>query len=223
MPRLTAAVVRGLAASAAALVLLAGCTAVTSQPAAVAPAPVPSATPTPSPTTTPSSGTTDPAIPQVVATVPPIAPAPAPPARLAVDWAGIDVPVEAKGVDARGEMDLPADPKIAGWYRFSAAPSASSGTTVLGAHVDAVGYGIGPFSHLVDVPKGTRITLTDTDGSRKVFAVDSATMITKTAVPWKSIFDTSGARRLVLVTCGGEFDYRTHHYLSNLVITASPV
>jgi hypothetical protein len=220
MRRLTVAVARALAASAAAAVLLAGCTAVTSTPAAEAPAPVRSVAPTPSPT--PTRATADPEIPRIVATVPPIAPAPAPPVRLAVDWAGIDVPVEAKGVDDRGEMDLPADPRIAGWYRFSAAPSDRSGTTVLGAHVDAVGYGIGPFSHLVDVPTGTRITLTAADGSTKVFVVDSVRMITKTAVPWTSIFDQTGRRRLVLVTCGGEFNYSTHHYLSNLVVTARP-
>ena len=32
-----------------------------------------------------------------------------------------------------------------------------------------------------------------------------------------------GAPRLTLVTCGGEFDYENRRYLSNLVVTATPV
>lgn len=204
----------------AALALLTGCSSLGSEQNAV-PTAVPSElAPSPTPTTTSPATTTT--VPLYRATVPPVAPDPAAPAKVTVDWAGITAPVRAVGTDDAGQMELPADPADAGWYRFSAAPSATTGTTVLAAHVDAVGYGVGPFAHLVDVPKGTRITLTDTAGRQTAYRIDSVSLLTKTGVPWKSIFTTTGARRVVLVTCGGAFNYQTHHYLSNLVVTASP-
>jgi hypothetical protein len=206
---------------AAALTLLTGCTTLNGEQNAV-PTTVPSqleVRPTPTPSVTAPSDS--PAIPLHRATVPPLPPQAAAPARVQVDWAGVTAPVVAVGVDTTGQMALPPDPKEAGWYRFSAAPSSQEGTTVLAAHVDAVGYGIGPFAHLVDMPKGTRITITDTAGRRTVYTVDSVSLLTKTAIPWANIFTDTGAHRLVLVTCGGAFDYQSHHYLSNLIITAA--
>ena len=37
------------------------------------------------------------------------------------------------------------------------------------------------------------------------------------------VFDTSGAPRLSLVTCGGVFNSQTGHYLDNVIVTATPV
>jgi hypothetical protein len=145
-----------------------------------------------------------------------------PPVRVQVAWADTDVPVAAVGVDRTGALELPADPATAGWYRFGAAPSSDAGTTVIAAHVDAVGYGVGPFAHLVDVPDGTTITVTGGSGAVSQFRVTSVSLVRKTSIPWADVFTTTGPRRLVLVTCGGDFDYTTHHYLSNLLITAVP-
>ena len=36
------------------------------------------------------------------------------------------------------------------------------------------------------------------------------------------VFVQDGPARLVLITCGGDFDYDTRHYLSNVVVTATP-
>ncbi|WP_344794410.1 class F sortase [Frondihabitans peucedani] len=210
---------------------LTGCTSLNSDQDAV-PTGVPSdltSTTSPTPAPSPEAGSPDgsatsspAAIPQYRATIPPVAPAAAAPARVSVAWAGVKAAVVPVGIDSAGDMDLPPNPAEAGWYRYSAAPSASEGTTVMAAHVDAVGYGVGPFAHLVNVPKGTAVTVTDTAGAATEYRIDSVSLLTKTTVPWKSIFTTGGAHRLVLVTCGGAFDYTTHHYLSNLVIVATP-
>ncbi|WP_175470225.1 class F sortase [Curtobacterium sp. MCBA15_001] len=146
-----------------------------------------------------------------------------PPVRITVAGLPIDQPVRPEGVDGTGAMSLPADPATAGWWRFGPGPTSTAGSTVIAAHVDAVGYGIGPFAHLVDVPAGTVVTVTDADGTATHYAVTSVDLVQKTGVPWASVFDQDGPRRLVLVTCGGTFDQATHHYGSNLVVTATPL
>ncbi|MDR6573666.1 hypothetical protein J2X60_002315 [Curtobacterium sp. 320] len=175
----------------------------------------PSSTPTP----VPSAFST--AVPQVRATVPPAVRVAAP-SRIAVDWAGVGAEVRPEGVDDKGAMSLPPDPAVAGWYRYGAAPASTTGTVVIAAHVDAVGYGVGPFAHLRDVPAGTTVTLTDTAGDRTRWRIDSVALVAKRGLPWASVFRTDGPRRLVLVSCGGVFDESTHHYESNLVISATP-
>ena len=93
------------------------------------------------------------------------------PVRIAVAGLPIDQPVLPEGVDGTGAMSLPADPANAGWWKFGPGPTSTTGTTVVAAHVDAVGYGIGPFAHLVDVPTGTAITVTGADGSATGYRV----------------------------------------------------
>lgn len=175
---------------------------------------------TAAPTPVPSAFST--AVPQQAATLPPVTTAAAP-ERITVDWAGVTAPVRPEGVDEQGAMALPPDPATAGWYRYGAAPSSTAGAVVIAAHVDAVGYGVGPFAHLRHVPDGTTVTLTDTDGADTRWRITSVDLLEKRGLPWASVFRTDGPRQLVLVTCGGEFDPTTHHYESNLVITATPI
>ncbi len=204
------------AVATAAVAVLTGCS-----PAGPLPGGHPSLAPTNTPTPPPAAFST--AVPQQAATVPPVDPAAAAPARVTVDWAGVTASVRPEGVDAQGAMALPPDPAVAGWYRYGAAPASTEGTVVLAAHVDAVGYGVGPFAHLRDVPDGRTITIADTTGAETRWRIDSVSLLEKRGLPWDRIFRTDGDRRLVLVTCGGVFDEQTRHYESNLVITATPV
>lgn len=202
-------------AVAVAIASLTGCSSAGSAPDGQPPA-LPTSTPTPVPTAFSTE------VPQQAATIPPVRRAPAP-TRIVVDHDGISAPVRPEGVDRTGAMGLPPDPATAGWYRFGAAPSSSEGSVVLAAHVDAVGYGIGPFARLRDVPRGTTVTLTDAAGTDTRWRIDSVSMLEKQGLPWGDVFRGDGPRRLVLVTCGGRFDTGTGHYESNLVVTAAPI
>lgn len=201
--------------------MLSGCASLNSEQNDV-PTTVPTILRTPAPAPAQSPDYQLGTVPVTRATLPPAAPAPVAPARVQVDWAGVAADIEPIGTDATGQLELPSNPAEAGWYRYSASPDAAEGTTVLAAHVDAVGYGVGPFAHLVDAPKGTEITVTDTTGHATTYSIDTVSLVSKSQVPWKSVFTETGPHRLILVTCGGVFDYTTHHYLSNLLITAEP-
>ncbi|MGY4859570.1 class F sortase [Cryobacterium sp. AP23] len=184
-----------------------------------APEPGGSASATPaSPTPSPS------AVPEVPRQSTDLAGQPAPasaPVRVQVGALGIDMPIEAVGLDGDA-MALPANPAVAAWYRYGPAPSSPAGATVVAAHVDSLIYDLGPFAELANAPAGTEITLTTADGATHRYTIASINTVEKPAVDWAGVFDRTGEPRLTLVTCGGEFDYDARRYLSNVIVTAVP-
>ena len=50
------------------------------------------------------------------------------------------------------------------------------------------------------------------------FAVIAVREYLKAKFPDKYVYEAHGYAALQLVTCGGAFDYQTHHYLSNIVV-----
>jgi sortase (surface protein transpeptidase) len=155
------------------------------------------------------------------ATPPPITTALAP-TRLVIPAIDVDMPVTNVGVEPSGLMELPADPKIAGWYRYGPDAASTAGNTVVSAHVDAVGYGLGPLSRLRDLGPGEQVSVTAADGSTRMYAIESVTYYNKTQLPIDQIFARDGAPALVIITCGGPFDSATGHYTDNVVAIARP-
>ncbi|MFJ4014786.1 class F sortase [Microbacterium sp. NPDC090014] len=144
------------------------------------------------------------------------------PVGLAIPSLAIDMPVTDVGVADTGQMELPVDPAIAGWYRYGADATSTSGRILIAAHVDAIDYPIGPLARLRDVPAGETILITAADGTSREFVVQSLTYYEKAALPTDELFQRGGPSALVLVTCGGPFDSQTGHYRDNVVAVAVP-
>ncbi|SMH47369.1 Sortase family protein [Rathayibacter oskolensis] len=201
---------------------LGGCSA---QAAGVVPAPDAS-TPAQQPTPTTIPTLTSPPVPSVPIGDARLGATPAPtvlaPTRIAVDGLPVDMPLEPVGVADDGTMELVPDTDVAGWYRFGAGLDEPDGTIVIAAHVDSLTYGLGPFAELKKAQPGQTVRLTAPDGSERAFVIGSVETTDKTAVDLSSVFVRDGPPRLVLITCGGDFDYDTRHYLSNVVVTAEP-
>jgi len=124
------------------------------------------------------------------------------------------------GVDqGTGELSVPADPAQVGWYQFGAAPGAP-GAAVLAGHVDWKGQP-GAFIHLDDVQPGERIEVDLGDGTSHAFVVAETHLIPKTELP-PDLFARTGPAKLVLITCGGEFDRSVRRYKQNVVVVATP-
>lgn len=196
---------------------------ITSEPAPTPPTPASEPTaseaPTPGPPSVPASVVPVPVVDADLSAQPAAA---AGPARVRVDLLAIDMTVEAASLDAAGSMALAENPEVASWYRFGPAPGAA-GATVIAAHVDSLRYGLGPFAKLATAPAGTEITITTTDGVDHRYSVESVNATAKSEVPWDTVFDRTGPPRLTLVTCGGEFNYTTRQYQSNIIVTALPL
>lgn len=195
---------------AAAVLLLAGCTAAPSAPSS---APTPTATTNSS--DSPRVGTRSAELTTV--------PAPVPPVSVDIPDAGARVSVIPVGVQPDGLMELPADPGIGGWYRYGPAPTTDLGSTVIAAHVDSLEYGLGPFAALKSLPQGTRVIVGTADGASHEYVITSVASLPKTQLPVAELFDRSGPERLVLITCGGQFNYETLSYSDNIVAIAEPV
>ncbi|WP_043109128.1 class F sortase [Paraoerskovia marina] len=190
------------------------------------PGPTARAEPAPSDGTTPppsddaaATTTAVPDVPVRAATPEPDAPDPT---RLVVEGLDIDVPVEPEGVDPDGTMSLPESGTVAGWYQYAAAPGDDTGTVVLASHVDTYDDGLGEFARLTDAAPGDSVTLTDTEGNTYNYTVETVEQTAKVDVPLDELFDRTGDRRLVMVTCGGRWDADVGHYEDNVIVTAVP-
>ncbi|MEL4320492.1 class F sortase [Leifsonia sp. YIM 134122] len=144
------------------------------------------------------------------------------PVRIQIPTIGVDMSVQPEGTADTGAMALPPNPADAAWYRYGSWPGHDRGATVIAAHVDSLDYDIGPLARLPEATAGTEVIVTVEDGSERRYEVQTEGMVRKPEVDWPTIFDRGGPPRLVIVTCGGEFDYDRRVYLDNVVVTATP-
>lgn len=143
------------------------------------------------------------------------------PTRLRVDALGIDIPLDAVGVAADGQMEIPPYAERGGWYRFGATPGDDAGAVVIAAHVDSVvSEGLGPFAALTDAQPGQVAVVDLSDGTQVTYAVTARTAQAKPEVAWSDVFDRAGPPRLVLVTCGGSWRSDVRSYSDNILVTA---
>ena len=143
------------------------------------------------------------------------------PVSLQIPFLKVTASVEPVSVGKNGALGVPADPHQLGWWSQGPPPGAPAGTAVIDGHVDWTGDGPGALYQLHTLPVGATIIVNEKDGPRR-FRVAAIREYAKTDLPWKEVFSQHVQSRLVLVTCGGGFDYQTHHYYDNVVAYAVP-
>lgn len=142
------------------------------------------------------------------------------PTRVTVASIGLDLPVRPVGVAGDGQMELPANPSVVGWYRFGPAPGDGEGSVVLGGHLDSREYGVGPLVRLRKLRPGAVVEVRTSRGTVR-YRVEGVRDVDKKELALGELFARTGARRLHLVTCGGPYDANGGGYRDNLVVTAS--
>jgi hypothetical protein len=115
------------------------------------------------------------------------------------------------------ELVIPGDVHDVGEWGHKA----NAGTTILAGHVNWVGQGPGALGALATISPGATVYLSNGVGVVSVWSVVSLRSVVKKDLP-EALFATGGARRLVLITCGGAFDAATHQYADNVLATAVP-
>lgn len=150
------------------------------------------------------------------------APLPAGQPQVTIRSLCIDVPLVATRV-AGGTLLVPADVHRAAIDTGSAALRARRGTTLIAAHVDNFSQGDGAFYFLYQVAPGAVITVTGLDHAVTTWRVYQTVVARKTALP-PGIWSLTGARQLVLVTCGGPIEHTPAGgtYQDNVLIYATP-
>ncbi|WP_308406954.1 class F sortase [Streptomyces sp. AC555_RSS877] len=135
---------------------------------------------------------------------------------------GLDARVQPVGVTEAGAMAIPADPAVAGWYRFGPAPGSAHGSSVLVGHVDSDTGALGEFAALYDVEPGDRIEVLRADAEPARYRVTARSTVPKDDLP-SATFRRSGPAVLTLVTCAPPFLHEKGGYQANLVVTAEPL
>ena len=138
------------------------------------------------------------------------------PVHLAIPKIGVSVRLSVLGLNKKGTVNIPTNFAVPGWYKGARSPGQKGSAVILG-HVDgATGPAI--FYKLAKIKLGNRVDVTLRNGKKLVFAVIGVRMYEKTNFPDNLIYGVRNYPALQLVTCGGIFDPRTGHYLSNIVV-----
>lgn len=184
----------------------------------------------------PSPATTNPQAPGPVATVEPeltglevprspatVAPAEPPDAPVSVEVSAVSISAEVVpvGIADDGQMELPPHPDVLGWYRFGPTAGNGAGSVVLAGHVDSLTYGLGQFVRLHESQVGDEVLVRTESGQDLRYTVVDVRSLPKAELPLADVFSREGDERLLLITCGGEFD-RQQGYADNIVVTAVP-
>lgn len=122
-------------------------------------------------------------------------------------------------LDDKGVLEAPKDFQQAGWYAAGPTPG-EFGPSVIAAHVDSH---LGPavFYRLGALKKGAKVVVERKDGSTATFVVDRVERYPKAQFPTSEVYaDTGGRAELRLITCGGDIDQRSGHYVDNVVAYA---
>ena len=119
-------------------------------------------------------------------------------------------------------MEIPAEPWIVGWWKDGVGVGAGRGTVVLVAHLDSRRYGAGPFVRAKNLSHGDSAVITDVTGVVHRYRVATVDTLLKRSLPYEQLFNQSGGERVVIVTCGGQYNRDAGGWDSNVVVTFVP-
>jgi LPXTG-site transpeptidase (sortase) family protein len=112
-------------------------------------------------------------------------------------------------------VQVPTNYQQPGWFSLGPSPG-EVGSAVIVGHVDDF-KGPAVFFRLGSLKAGDKVEVSRANAVVAHFKVTSIATYPKTQFPAKQVYASHGYIALQLVTCGGAFDTRTGHYLSNVV------
>jgi len=158
----------------------------------------------------------------IVAPPQPADPRPVPrPVSLTIPLIGVSTRLITLGLTSKGVLEVPTSTSVAGWYTGSPEPGAIGSAIIVG-HIDSY-LGPGVFYRLSELSPGDKIYVKRADGTLVEFRVTLVQIYLKDRFPTQAVYGPTPDPELRLITCGGTFDYATHHYLSNIVVYATEV
>jgi sortase (surface protein transpeptidase) len=116
-------------------------------------------------------------------------------------------------------VQVPRRWEVAGWYAGGTRPGDPGSAVILG-HVDSTS-GPAVFYRLGELRRGDAVTIRRADGSSVRFVVQRTEQYPKRRFPTDAVYYPTLTPALRLVTCGGQFDYATGHYRSNVIVFAT--
>lgn len=147
------------------------------------------------------------------------------PNRIEIPKLHVSAPIVPVGTSANGELEIPLNPRVVGWWRYGAKPGATVGTAILAGHINYAGV-TGAMADIGELNPGDQVYVfgrQNADDRHEVrFRVTGVRTYHKTHLPYRQLFNQNSVGRVVIVTCGGPFDASTGNYLDNIVVFAVP-
>jgi sortase (surface protein transpeptidase) len=141
--------------------------------------------------------------------------------RLVIPAIGVGTRLIRLGVTSSGALAVPVSTDVAGWFTGSPRPGAIGPAIIVG-HIDSKA-GPGVFYRLRLLRRGQRLYVVRADRTVATFKVTAIRSVAKAAFPSAAVYGPVPDAELRLITCGGQFDYATGSYLSNVIVYATLV
>lgn len=139
------------------------------------------------------------------------------PTLLEIPAIDVATPLVSLGLQDDDTVEVPADPDLAGWYRFGVPPGHQGAAVILG-HVDSVD-GPAVFARLGSLRVGDELQVELDTGATVGFAVTGVQTFANADFPARRVYRSRGGHHdLNLVTCGGVYDAANGGYQSNVVV-----
>jgi hypothetical protein len=134
---------------------------------------------------------------------------------------GVDARIIALGLGDGHIVNVPSlsTPMLTSWFDGGVTPG-QVGPAVLFGHVDSAVTGPAVFYRLGDLRPGNLIYVTREDRRTAIFQVDAVDLYSENSFPDSAIYGSTAEPVLRLITCGGDFDTKTHLYLDRTVAYA---
>jgi hypothetical protein len=143
---------------------------------------------------------------------------PAEPTQVVIPAIGVRARIVRLGLNPDRSLEVPKDFDEAGWWSGGRRPG-ERGPAVIAGHVDGRA-GPAVFYRLGDLRPGNAVIVLRRDGTRTRFTVQRLERHPKAAFPTARVYGATPRPTLRLITCGGEFDRSTGHYVDNTIVFA---
>ena len=140
------------------------------------------------------------------------------PVRILIQAIGVSAPIIPVGLNADRTLQVPARFGDAGWFTRGPEPGEPGAAIVVG-HVDSVS-GPGVFYHLRALKGGDVIKIVLKNGWTVRYVVTDHLAAPKNDFPTKLVYGRTEKPTLRLITCDGQFDTATGHYVDNYIVFA---
>jgi sortase (surface protein transpeptidase) len=141
------------------------------------------------------------------------------PGRITVPSIGVQARVSALGLTEDGELEVPEDPWLVGWWRGGSRPG-EEGPAVLVGHRDSR-TGPAVFYRVGDLVSGDEIVVDDMNGRTATFIVTRTEQVDREAFPTDRVYGKTESPELRILSCGpGSYDEETREYEENVIVYA---
>jgi sortase (surface protein transpeptidase) len=142
--------------------------------------------------------------------------------RVEIPAIGVSARVVSLGLQRDRSLEVPTNFATVGWWNGGPKPG-EPGPAVLTGHVDSRETGPAVFYRLRELQPGDKVRYIRRDRSVVRFVVQRLEQHPKADFPTAEVYGDTNRPALRLITCGGEFNDATGHYLDNLIAFAQRV